>query len=130
MKIAFLVSEFPSVSQTFVLNQIVGLIDLGHDVHIFPDKSGSTVKIHGNYEKYDLSKKTHDHRIPKNKIFRILKAISFICKYAPNNYNVIFRSLNIFRYGKKAWSLSLLFMCIPLKERGPFDIIHCQFGAK
>jgi colanic acid/amylovoran biosynthesis glycosyltransferase len=130
MKIAFLVSEFPSVSQTFVLNQIVGLIDLGHEVHIFADKSGNTVKTHDNYEKYDLSKNTHYYRIPKNRIFRILKAIVFIIKYAPSNYSVIFRSLNIFRYGKQAWSLRLLFMSIPLLERErPFDIIHCQFGT-
>jgi len=129
MKIAFLVGEFPSVSQTFVLNQIVGLINLGHDVHIFASKSGSNVKIHDSYEKYELSKKTHYYRIPKSKIFRILKAIFLIIKYAPNNCNVVFKSLNIFRYGKQAWSSSLLFMSVPLLERGPFDIIHCQFGT-
>jgi len=130
MKIAFLVSEFPSVSQTFVLNQIVGLMDLGHDVHIFADKSGNTVTTHGNYEKYDLSKHTHYYRIPKNWLVRIVKAIAFIIQYAPRNYDVICRSLNVFRYGKQAWSLSLLFMSIPLLERErPFDIIHCQFGT-
>ena len=83
MKIAFLVSAFPTVSETFVLNQIVGLIDLGHDVHIFAGKSGANVKIHDNYEKYDLSKKTRYYRIPKNKIFRIVKAIFLIIRYAP-----------------------------------------------
>ena len=129
MKIAFLVSEFPSVSQTFVLNEIVGLIDLGHDVQIFAGRPGSAGIIHDNHEKYDLAKRTHYYGIPKNKILRILKAIFFIIKYAPNNYKGIFRSLNVFRYGKQARSLSLLFMSIPLLENGPFDIIHCPFGA-
>jgi colanic acid/amylovoran biosynthesis glycosyltransferase len=130
MRIAFLVSEFPSVSQTFVLNQIVGLIDLGHDVHIFADRSGNTATIHDTYEKYDLSRHTHYYRIPKNWLVRIVKAIAFIIQYAPRNYDVIFRSLNIFRHGKQAWSLSLLFRSIPLLEREPpFDIIHCQFGT-
>lgn len=129
MKIAFLVSAFPTVAETFVLNQIVGLIDLGHDVHIFAGRAGGNVKIHDNYEKYNLSKKTRYYQIPKNKIFRIVKAIFLIIRYAPDNYDVIFRSLNIFRYGKQAWSLSLLFMSIPLLERGPFDIIHSQFGT-
>jgi colanic acid/amylovoran biosynthesis glycosyltransferase len=129
MKIAFLVDEFPSVSQTFVLNQIVGLINLGHDVLVFAAKSGSSRKVHDNYERYELLKQTYYYNIPKNKLLRILKAIFLILKYAPDNYGVIVRSLNVFKYGKQAWSLSLLFMSIPLFERGPFDIIHFQFGT-
>ena len=129
MKIAFLVDEFPSVSQTFVLNQIVGLKNLGHDVHIFASKSGRGVKTHDSYEKYDVLNRTYYYRIPRNKAARVLKAVFLIMKYAPNNYGVIVRSLNVFKYGKQAWSLSLLFMSIPLLEKGPFDIIHCQFGT-
>lgn len=130
MRVAFLVSEFPSVSQTFVLNQIVGLMDLGHDVHIFADKAGNTTTTHGNYEKYDLSKRTYYYRIPKNWLVRIVKALVFIFRYGPRNYDVIWNSLNAFRYGKQAWSLGLLFMSVPLlKRERPFDIIHCQFGT-
>lgn len=129
MKIAFLVGEFPTVSQTFVLNQIVGLLDLGHDVQVFASKSGGSSKIHDNYKKYDLSRKTHYYRIPKNKALRILKALFFIIKFSPSNPKAIFRALNLLRYGKQAGSLSLLFMSIPLLERGPFDIIHSQFGT-
>jgi colanic acid/amylovoran biosynthesis glycosyltransferase len=129
MKIAFVVSDFPSVSQTFVLNQIVGLMDLGHDVQIFPDQPGGEGKTHGNYEKYNLSNRTHYYRLPKNKLIRILQAILLICKHAPSHFDVVARSLNVFRYGKRALSLRLLFRSIPLLERGPFDIIHCQFGT-
>lgn len=129
MKIAFLVDEFPSVSQTFVLNQIVGLIDLGHDVHIFAAKSGKSFKTHDSYEKYELLNRTHYYRIPKNKVARIVKAIFLIMKYAPKNYVAILRSLNIFRYRQQALSLNLLFMSIPFLEKGPFDIVHSQFGT-
>ncbi len=129
MKIAFLVNQFPSVSETFVLNQIVGLIELGHEVSIFADKSVRNVQIHDNYEKYGLSKQTRHYGIPQNKFARVLKAVLLIVKSAPANYGVIFRSLNVFRYGKPSLSLSLLFMSCALLERGPFDIIHCQFGA-
>lgn len=129
MNIAFLVNQFPSVSETFILNQIVGLIELGHDIHIFADKSVKNAAIHENYGKYDLSKKTHYYHIPQNKIVRIWKAVLLIVKYAPSHYDVLLRSFNIVRYGKPSWSLSLLFMSLALLERGPFDIIHCQFGA-
>ncbi len=129
MKIAFLVDQFPSVSQTFVLNQVVGLLELGHDVHVFASTSVSKVKIHEKYEKYDLLKKTNYYRIPKNKGLRVLKAILFFMKYAPGNSRAMFRSLNMRRFGKQAGSLSLLFMSIPLLEKGPFDVIHSQFGT-
>jgi colanic acid/amylovoran biosynthesis glycosyltransferase len=129
MKIAFLASTFPAVSETFVLNQIAGLMDLGHDVHIFAGKSGISDKSHGIYERYNLAERTSYYGIPRNKIIRLIKAILLIVQYAPNNPNVIFRSLNIFKYGKPALSLSLLFMSIALLRKGPFDILYCQFGT-
>ncbi|MGQ3684418.1 MAG: glycosyltransferase [Candidatus Loosdrechtia sp.] len=129
MKIACIVGEVPSLSQTFVLNQIVGLINLGHDVHVFAEKAGSDIKVHDDYKKYGLLERTYYYRIPKNKIFRLLKGIFFIMKYTLNNYKAVFSSLNIFRYGRKAWNFYLLFQCIPFFERGPFDIIHCHFGT-
>lgn len=129
MKIAFLVDQFPSVAETFVLNQIVGLLDLGHDVHIFANGSVRNIKIHDQYGKSNLSKRTYYYGIPENKVWRVLKAIFLIIKYAPNNYGVVSRSLNVHKYGKQSLSLSLLFMSISLLERGHFDIIHAQFGT-
>ncbi len=35
MRIAIFVGSFPLISETFILRQITGLIDLGHDVDIF-----------------------------------------------------------------------------------------------
>jgi len=35
MKIAFLVDYFPNLSETFILNQITGLIDRGHEVDVY-----------------------------------------------------------------------------------------------
>ncbi len=129
MKIAFLVDKFPSISQTFVLNQIAGLVDLGHDVIVFAAKSGYEGRSHDSYDKYGLLQRTHYYRIPKTKIARMVKAMFLIVKYAPKNSVAMLRSLNVFRYGKQALSLNLLFMSLPFLEKGPFDIVHCQFGT-
>ena len=56
MKIAFIVSEFPSLSQTFVLNQITGLIDRGHEVSIFSRREGKDVKVHDDVIKVRANK--------------------------------------------------------------------------
>jgi colanic acid/amylovoran biosynthesis glycosyltransferase len=56
MRIAVFVSRFPSVSQTFVLNQLVGLIDAGHEVDIYsgiPD-AGALKRQHEDVARYGL----------------------------------------------------------------------------
>ncbi|MCC7538461.1 MAG: colanic acid biosynthesis glycosyltransferase WcaL, partial [Deltaproteobacteria bacterium] len=35
MRIAVVLGGFPNLSETFILDQITGLIDRGHDVHVF-----------------------------------------------------------------------------------------------
>lgn len=37
MRIAFIVDRFPKISETFILNQITGLIDRGHDIDIYAE---------------------------------------------------------------------------------------------
>ena len=61
MRIAFLLHSFPVVSETFILGQITGLLDLGHDVHIYaqrrPQDNGSE-PIHSELKAYDLGSRT------------------------------------------------------------------------
>ena len=129
MKIAFIVTEFPSLSQTFVLNQITGLIDLGHEVDIFADDAGKNSKIHEDVKKYKLLYHTRIYStIPKNKILRIFKGLIYILKYIHRRPLVVLRSLNIFKYGKNAAFFRYLFLIIPFLDKTPYDIIHCHFG--
>lgn len=129
MKIAFLVTEFPSLSQTFVLNQITGLIDHGHNVDIFAIRSGDKKKVHEDVLNYDLMTRTkYFVKIPTNRIFRGIKGASLILKYFSNNLLTLIRSLNLFKYGKQSASLNLLFTAIPFLNQGPYDIIQCHFG--
>ena len=55
LKIAVVVNQFPSISETFVLDQIVGLIELGHQVDIFAfHKPKNYSKIHEKIKKHNL----------------------------------------------------------------------------
>jgi colanic acid/amylovoran biosynthesis glycosyltransferase len=127
MKIAFVVGGFPTLSETFILNQITGLLDLGQDVEIFAYNNPNDRKVHSDVEKYHLVEKTHYSNIPQNKIKRILKAIYLIGKEFHRNPNKILKSLHVFRYGKEALSLTLLYTLIPFLDKR-FDIMHCHFG--
>lgn len=125
MKIAFIVEDFPTLSETFILNQITGLIDLGHEVEIFAQTNPKQEKVQQDVEEYNLMKKTY--YIPNNKIIRFFKALLLIAKNIYKNPIAIIKTLNFIKYGKDALSLRILYLAIPFLNKD-FDIIHCHFG--
>src|SRR5688572_28669907 len=55
VKIAFVLGQFPSLSETFVLNQITGLIDRGQQVSIFAERAPADPETHPDVERYGLT---------------------------------------------------------------------------
>jgi len=128
MRIAFIVNVFPTLSETFILNQITGLIDLGHEVDIYSRMTPSKGKVHSDIERYKLYAHTYYlDEVPGNKIKRILKAIKLFAIHFHKSPLTILKSLNIFKYGRDALSLYLFYHAVAfLRKR--YDIIHCHFG--
>lgn len=129
MKIAFIVDEFPNLSETFILNQITGLIDLGHEVEIFSGARPEEGIQHPEIKEYNLTEHTFYHNeAPPNIFPRIVKALFLgVCYIFIHPVSVI-RSLNIFKYGRDALSLYLFYKVILFMKEGRFDIIQCHFG--
>jgi colanic acid/amylovoran biosynthesis glycosyltransferase len=128
MKIAFIVGGFPTLSETFILNQITGLLDLGCDIEIFAVSKNNERRVHPDIEKYNLLEKVHYFDVPHNKIERLLKAIYLITINFHKNPLKILSALNIIKYGRTALSLRLLYYLIPFVNK-KFDIIQCHFGS-
>src|SRR4030067_410006 len=102
MKIGFIVSSFPSLSQTFILNQITGLLDLGYDVEIFARDNPNEPKKHPDIDNYHLLRRTHYiPQMPHNIIKRRLKAIYLIITNFHKSPFRILKSLNLTKYGFK-----------------------------
>ena len=130
MKIALIVEKFPVLSETFIINQITGLIDRGHRVDIYSKSYVDIQLVHGEVKKYNLIGQTCYFRylIPKNKIIRLIRGIAFIARCLFKYPIPLFNAMNIIKYGSRAASLSLLFEIMPFLEKGPYDIVHCHFG--
>jgi colanic acid/amylovoran biosynthesis glycosyltransferase len=130
MKIAFIVTYFPALSETFILNQITGLIERGHEVDIYADDSRKELKIHPDVEKYSLIDRTYYNKIPTNNFLRLINGIGLLLANFHKSPLILLRSLNFFKYGKNAISLRLLYMAILFQhqQKQPYDIIHCHFG--
>lgn len=129
MKIAFIVGAFPALSETFILNQITGLIDLGHEIDIYSTTVPDQGKIHPDVTKYNLLDCTYYfENMPDNKLKRLLHALYLITANFHKNPLSILKSLNFFKYGKEALSLHIFYLILPFLGKKKYDIIHCHFG--
>jgi colanic acid/amylovoran biosynthesis glycosyltransferase len=133
MKIAFIVGNFPVLSETFILNQVTGLILRGNKIDIYSIENPQPknyLKLHPDVEKYQLLKLTHDQPyIPQNYLYRFFRGLILIINNFHKSPLVLLRSLNIFKYGRRAASLRLMYLAIRMLKSQPYDLIHCQFGT-
>lgn len=54
MRIAFLTEMFPKISETFILNQMTGLLDEGYKITIFSDHNPEEPIQHTPVDEYNL----------------------------------------------------------------------------
>lgn len=130
MKILFFVHSFPCVSETFVLNQVTGLIDEGHDVRTYywgtPDSC-----IHQDFVTYNLKDYTWPlvHAIPQNKFKRLWGALPIIYKGLKRSGFKVFKLLSS-KYGRMATNFGLLYISERLLDNTDWtpDIVISHFG--
>lgn len=128
MNIAFIVEAFPCLSQTFILDQITGLIDLGHEVEIFAGRDPQEKKIHASFNEYRLREKVHyPNKTLQSRIPRLGKAIYLIIKNLPRHPGLVLQALGQFKHCRDMNLLQFLELVLPFFDCS-FDIIHCHFG--
>jgi colanic acid/amylovoran biosynthesis glycosyltransferase len=74
LKIAVVAGAFPKLSETFVLQQIVALLDLGHDVRIFAFEAARESVVHPTVAAHDLLARTTYVAAPERLSSRLLGA--------------------------------------------------------
>lgn len=157
LRIAFVVDQFPVVSETFILDQITGLLDLGHQVDVYarwsPDPSAP---LHPNVAAYDLLRRTTyvDEEIPPESGYwdlpahpadgqtwlpgadapvqnraRLAAAVPVVARCRTVAPDATTEVLDVDEYGEQAESLSALYRLDVLASlRRSYDVIHAHFG--
>ncbi|MBW4658846.1 MAG: glycosyltransferase [Drouetiella hepatica Uher 2000/2452] len=130
MKIIFIVEKFPILSQTFIINQITGLIDRGHEVFIYAEFNEDEQKTHPEVEQYNLLKRAIFHpRFPQNRLVCIFKGLKLLATNFLSAPFLTLRCLNFVKYGRDAVTLRLLYAVTPFVRQQPtYDAIQCHFG--
>jgi colanic acid/amylovoran biosynthesis glycosyltransferase len=131
LKILMVVEKFPEISNPFILNQITGLIDLGHDVSIFSQLIGDQRSEHSEINRYQLRNRLYAFgdtgQLKWGRVAYFLKNGATLLLTHPK---LFFSSINLFSYGSQASSLRLFLhinSAVKIPDRD-FDIIHAQFG--
>ncbi|CAG1066009.1 colanic acid/amylovoran biosynthesis glycosyltransferase [uncultured bacterium] len=128
MRIAFIVSTFPKLSETFILSQITGLLDMGHDVRVFSEyRNIKEDKVHPDVLKYRLMDRTRYFITPENWLERAASAGRLMARNFSTGPVELLKSVNFLRLGKKALSLKVLHLTAPMIG-SRFDIVHSHFG--
>lgn len=126
MRIGFYVATFPALSETFVLDQITGLIDLGHEVHIhaFPPTTGDVV--HGTVDDYQLmDHTTHFQKGAKGNVDLAKRAVAG----GPRAWRTLTKSMAVNREGMARRAL-LGYRGIVFEQATDYDVILCHFGRR
>ena len=128
MKIAFIVGPFPALSETFILNQMTGLLQRGHEVDIYAIHNPQESAVHPCVAEYDLLTRVYYDHTPQDKVERVFKAARVLLRSKRHTGLSKLRALNPLRYGKNAGSLRLICATSPFDRKRNYDVIHCHFG--
>ncbi len=129
MKIAFILNSFPVITETFILNQITGIIDLGYEIDIFARHKNKTSLVQPEVEKYKLNDKIHyPGKLTRNKVLLFIQAVYSIFKLLLNKPVTIINSLKILKYSSLKDLLKVLHFSILFLDKKQYDIIHCHYG--
>lgn len=129
-EVAFVVRYFPSISETFIVNQINGLIDSGIRVHLYAYKNTEIAFVHKSIERHNLIENVNYFvEPPKNKLLRLWVFIKWVFRHLFKiEWSLFLKSVNIFKRGKEAYSLKLFFEARWFLIPYNFDLIHAHFG--
>lgn len=127
-KFIFKIGQFPHLSETFILAQIITAIKCGYDVRLLIGEllDFETSKQLDLITKYEIDKKIiiEDYRIPKNKIIRLIKWFALL---AFNFRNI--KTIIQFHKGNMKFSLTWLYQWVFYNGFNDVAIFHVQYGT-
>lgn len=128
MRVHAFARRFPSLSQTFILNQCTGLRALGVDLTIFADAADATGLSHPDTVSSDVVARTRYYGIPEPWWRRPLPALQLMAGAAPLPISKRLALLDPRHGGRESTSGRLLFEGTAVARVPRPDVLHAHFG--
>lgn len=128
MKIAFFVQRFPAVSEIWIVNQIVALLNEGHHVDIFAQSKSDDTIIHQKVMDYDLlNKTTFLDSLPHKRWDKLKLYFKQIFKHF-NKRTVLFFCHSFFYFFRYKKSNVSIYSALNFIDKPSYDIAHAHYG--
>lgn len=127
MKIGVMTETFPKLSETFVLNQITGMIDRGHNVSIFSHESADEAIQHPKVQEYNLLNKTNYSKSSSSLPVALLGATwnsIMLTTSVPSSVRAILQAARHQGLQRAGW---FTYQARPVLQ-ADLDILHAHFG--
>lgn len=130
LRITVVVDVFPALSETFVLDQVISLIEMGHKVRIIAGSSRSEQQVHEEVARYNLLDQTrYLSRLPRTRRRRLAVLVAAMRSGGVR----MARSLDAFRLarrrsGEPGEMAGLAATVTALADAPRPDVILCHFG--
>ena len=129
MRLAFVLGEFPALSETFILNQITGLIDRNLEPDLYALVKRDKDQAHEQVLRYGLLEKvSYCPQLPQGMIPRILGGMGRFASLFPKCPKAAISAINPLAHARLATSFRLLYQVAPFFTSKRYDLIHCHFG--
>ncbi|CAN5904308.1 colanic acid biosynthesis glycosyltransferase WcaL [soil metagenome] len=129
MRVAFLTALFPVRSDIPFLNQIVGLIERGHQVDVYADGPQPGGPFHPDVGRLGLQALTrYPLRWPESRLQRWRAAARTVLAHGGAERRTLLRTLDPARFWHRAWTLDQLRRTERFLPVRPYDICYCAFG--
>ena len=127
LRIAFMVTNFPKISEIFLLNQALALMDRGHEVHVHALTDPGEERVQPGTERLLEKNRVRVAGMPRGALARIAALPGLLARNRPGN---VLRCLDPLRFGAEALTLRNLFR-LDAERGGPldYDIVHAQMGS-
>lgn len=127
MRIAMIVNSFPEISEKFLLNQVISLIDAGVELNVVAALKPSSRMRHDIFEKHHVEDSVQYLDIPRSLKKRIPGTVVRFIKLLFASPATAFRCFDSKRYGTAAKNGKLIWFAAGFPKNS-YDIVHCHFG--
>ncbi len=127
MTVTFLTSYFPVGSEQFITNQVVGLLEAGHEVQIISLHTPKQVVTNDEYERLKLYGKVEYIHIPRKNELKPAALIGLVFSLLCTAPLKLIKAFNFFNYHRAVFSFKTLYLLKHFRRR-KIDLLHCHFG--
>ncbi|MDC7221307.1 MAG: glycosyltransferase [Spirochaetales bacterium] len=126
-RVTLLLNTFPSLSETFILNQVVGLKKKGWEVQVISFKKPNMNRVHPDFYNFNCEEAWTVIGLPSSLSKRMVKGLGLFLKLFVKAPSLCLRALNKKKYRTAASSLKNLFILDKLVGQ-EIPLLHAHFG--